>query len=353
MHLFGKNLQDVLWFHEGFMEADEEKMRSQKSVEKRYAQAPVRTECILCGEKLNGPQRFSRSSVTFIFCTRCGHINGNHLISSEFVISSYTSESGQEVSGIYNDLFTSGKMAEEYWQVVERIYQPKAEFLRDFLRSCGLLESEVGVLDAGCGPGHLVNAMLKAGFGRARGFDSFAPAVETARRIGMLSESVIRLSEPTNLLEELASCDEEVVSMMCVLVHLESPLAALTAMRENPNVRYTFQKLPLWSFATILEAATPGLNARVLGASHTHVFTHESLEWLERELGMTRVASWSFGADFLDLQRKILLQMISNGSSPELVSRAKTELTSVANDFQLVCDTKKLASEIHLVWEFD
>lgn len=353
MHLVGKNLQDVLWFHEGFMGADEEMMNIQKKVENLYAEAPSRVGCVLCGEKLTGLQRIERGNLGFISCTCCGHVNGEHLVTSDFVEFSYTSGSEKEKDApLYGKQFSSGKMATEYWQVVERVYQPKADFLMQFLQSRGAMDYQAGVLDAGCGPGHFLNALIKAGFGRVRGFDSLGVAVEAAQQIGGLSESSVSLQSPDRLLTELATCDEQVVSMMCVLVHLESPLDALRAMRENPNVRYTFQKIPLWSFATILEAAIPNLHSRVLGGDHTNVFTHESLEWIEREMGMRRVASWSFGGDALDLQRKILLLMSRGGSSAEMVRRVEAELSPLLDGFQMVCDSNKMASEVHLIWEF-
>lgn len=353
MHLFGKDLQDVIWFHRELAEANQEMMQIQTEVEKLYSEAPPRDDCILCGETLAGPLKFEREYVVFVICSFCGHMNGNHLITPEFVASAYTTGSKKEqTDSLYGKQFSSGKMIAEYWQVVERIYQPKADFLLNFLQSRAHSVKQVGVLDAGCGPGHFVNALIQAGFGHVRGFDSLGVAVESAQRIGGLSESQVSLQDPDRLVEELAACDEQVVSMMCVLVHLESPLDALRAMRKNPNVRYTFQKIPLWSFATILEAAIPDLHSRVLGADHTNVFSHESLEWVENEMGMKRVASWSFGGDALDLQRKILLLMARRGGSPELVSRAESELASLLEGFQFACDTNKMASEIHLVWEF-
>jgi hypothetical protein len=137
------------------------------------------------------------------------------------------------------------------------------------------------------------------------------------------------------------------------LVHLESPIEALVAMKKNKNTRFTFQKIPMWSFATILESALPEYRARVLGSDHTNVFTEESLAWIEKSVGLRRVASWTFGGDYLDLQRKTIAGMKKNGSSQDLINRAADELSKISNDVQLAIDTNKLSSELHVIWEFE
>lgn len=355
MELFGKDISDVSWFHDGLMGQDSALLEVQRNTENEYLKSPVRQNCILCASNLEGNQRFERNQITYIFCSTCGHVNGNHLISSEFIASTYTasdpSATAQSDSGAYDNEFTSGKMAEEYWEVVERIYQPKSDFLASYLQSRGLAPKDVSVLDAGCGSGHFVNALKRSGFSSAKGFDSFAPAVLAAQQIGSLGESEVSLEKPENLLGLLAESDASVVAMMCVLVHLNSPLEAMRVMQKNEQTRFTFQKIPMWSFATILESALPNFRSRVLGSDHTNVFTEESLAWMEAELGLRRVASWRFGGDYLDLQRKILISMKQNSSSQELLDRTSAELDSIANEIQLVFDRNAMASELHVIWE--
>jgi hypothetical protein len=206
-------------------------------------------------------------------------------------------------------------------------------------------------LDAGCGSGHFVNALKKSGFCEPKGFDSFAPAVLAAHQIGALGTGEVSLENPESLLAQLSSTDASVVSMMCVLVHLDSPIDAIRAMKNNPLTRFTFQKIPMWSLATMLEAAFPNFRSRVLGSDHTNVFTEESLAWMEAELGLRRVASWRFGGDYLDLERKVLIAMKQNSSSQELLDRTKAQLDTIANEVQLVFDKHSMASELHVIWE--
>jgi SAM-dependent methyltransferase len=281
-------------------------------------------------------------------------VNGNHEVSPDFIRATYTSSpTDPPKSSLYGKEFTTGKMAREYEDVVERIYSPKAQFLANFLKSQGIAVEGTSVLDVGCGSGHFVSALLKHGFSSAQGFDSFAPAIEAAQKIGNLNSRQVSVEAPENLMSILADSEASVVSMMCVLVHLESPTEALKAMRRNPKTKFTYQKIPVWSFATMLEAAFPGFRARVLGSDHSNIFSHESLLWIEKELGMKRVASWTFGGDWLDLQRRILLGMERSGASNELVNRANSRLSATSNEMQELLDRSHMASEIHLIWEFN
>lgn len=354
MDRFGKDLADLYWLHDDLQSNEELLLELQRSVESQYLNSPIRQRCVLCDTTLTGSADFIRNTISFIFCVICGHVNGNHEVSLDFIASTYTSvDQSSRNSSLYSKEFTTGKKVDEYWEVVERIDQPKARFLAEFVHSLGLRVGATAVLDVGCGSGHFVNALLREGFTLARGFDSFAPAIATAQTVGNLSNNQAYLEEPNELLGILAETEATVISMMCVLVHLDSPLAALRAMRDNPSIRFTYQKIPMWSFATILEAALPGFHARVLGSDHSNVFSHESLKWIEGELGLKRVASWTFGGDWLDLQKRILLGMQKNDSSDLLLKRASLSLGSIANDVQQIFDKNKLASELHLVWEFE
>lgn len=354
MHIFGKDNADLYWFHEDLLKNESELLELQKQVESQYLIAPMRRLCVLCGEQLKGGESFKRNSILFVFCEACGHVNGDHEVAPDFVNSMYTSSvSDSPQSSLYGKEFTTGKMAGDYWDVVDRIYSPKAQFLAEFLNSRSIAIEETSVLDVGCGSGHFVNALLKNGFTSARGFDSFALAIEAAQRIGNLNAEQAFVEDPNNLLTVLAQSEASIISMMCVLVHLDSPTEALKAMSKNPNTKFTYQKIPMWSFATMLEAAFPGFRARVLGSDHSNIFSHESLLWIEEELGMTRVASWTFGGDWLDLQRRVLIGMERSGSSAPLVSRVNTSLGSVANDVQQLIDRTYMSSEIHLIWEFN
>lgn len=355
MHLVGKPLGDVAWFHEDLATREEEYFARQVATECEYGRGPKRLDCILCKSPLTMKISYQRMDITFIRCDVCGHMNGSHLITDAFVAFAYEdldSEAQDASPTPYEVEFSSGRMADYYDDVVGRIYGPKVDFLVRGLSSVGIEPGSVRLLDAGCGSGHFVAAARDAGFCQSHGFDSLESAIVQARLHGHRSDTVWETGT-ADLINILRTAEYDLVSMMCVLPHLQDPCLALKAMRDNPNVRFTFQKLPMWSFATILESATPGLRARVLGTDHTHVFTLDSLSWLERNLGMKRIASWSFGSDALDLQRKLLVLMQDSQTTPGFRDWVIAQLQPMLEDIQLSVDVNGLSSEIHVLWQFD
>lgn len=353
-HRVGKNLSDVSWFQGNFVEQEEELLQLQEVSERNYADGPLRDVCILCGSLLSGEIFFERGKIAYIFCTNCGHVNGNRLLSKGFMDATYkaSDSNDEEVESIYCGEFTRGKMALEYREVVERIYRPKSDFLMEYLLSQNVSIENLEILDFGCGSGHFMNALIDSGFSRVSGVDSYGPAVSAGLSIGGLEPSQIAEVDLEGTMDILRNTKADLVSMMCVLVHLESITASIAAMFENKSVRYSYQKIPMWSFATILESAFPAFSARVLGSDHTNVFTRESLGWLEKRFGLSRVASWTFGGDVLDLERKVLVALGNSKASEGYVARVKSDLEFLANPLQHIIDSNSLSSEVHLIWEF-
>lgn len=353
-HRVGKDLSDVSWFHGDFVAQEASLRQMQEISEGNYAKGPRRDVCILCGSLLSGEIFFERGKLAYIFCANCGHVNGNRLLSKSFMQATYkgAESDDEEAESVYCGEFTSGKMALEYREVVERIYRPKSDFLMEYLLSQNVSIEDLAILDFGCGSGHFMNALSDSGFNRVSGVDSYGPAVSAGISIGRLEPSQIAEVELEDALDTLRNTKADLVSMMCVLVHLESITDAVAAMYANKSVRYSYQKIPMWSFATILESAFPEFRARVLGSDHTNVFTSESLSWLENRFGLSRVASWTFGGDVLDLQRKVLAALGGGQASEGFVTRVQSDLESLANPVQRVIDSHSLSSEIHLIWEF-
>lgn len=260
------------------MSREGEYLERQHAIELVYTSGEERRGCIIRGSTLPGAIRYSRGAVDYSLCGTCGHLNGMHLISDEFNEYAYGDVSDRAVpadSRPYTKEFSSEKMEEEFNEVVDRIYAPKAAFLTEVLtqRTFGN-PTDLRVVDFGCGSGHFVEALMKAEFQRVQGVDSLPEAVSQASTHGLGDH--VSLVHVANAETYLQNCGADVISMMCVLPHLQEPIRALQTMRAG-GVRWTFQKLPMWSFGTLLEAAFPDLRSRVLGMDHTHVFTWDSL----------------------------------------------------------------------------
>lgn len=334
---FSKPLAAVQWFQGGAVRLEADLYARQNNVELALASAPHRNFCLLCETQQGWSDGFSRNGLLYAFCQNCGHVNIDKMPDEDFFIATY----GSNCSPVYSEEFTSGRMMEDYWDVVDTIYVPKAQFLADVLDADGA--GDVPILDFGCGSGHFMQALLKVGFSAVEGVETMPKAVAAASEAG-LADSV-RLVQPDEYLEVLGSTRARVVSMMCVLPHLPDPVAALRRLSRNQSVKHTYQKIPMWSVATMIEAATPHRRARVLGQDHTNVFTQASLNWLENEIPMTLRGEWWFGQDILDLVRRAAVAG-SEGFGEKILKGVSPALDLIQSSI----DQARLSSELHAVW---
>jgi hypothetical protein len=67
----------------------------------------------------------------------------------------------------------------------------------------------------------------------------------------------------------------------------------------------------LLSLACVIEIVFPDVYARHIGGGggHTHLFTWNSIEWIFNKYGFSIFSKWSFGTDFMDLYRSIIVML--------------------------------------------
>jgi SAM-dependent methyltransferase len=344
----GKTLGDVSWFHDSFENQEKEYIERQLCTEKNYLSGQPRKVCILCREEMSDNSSFFLRDVKYARCSSCGHINGMHDISTTFLEFAYTQENPVDSTKTYAREFTEGKMSQDFFEVVNRIYLPKAQFLQEALKaSIGKNNNVLKVLDFGCGSGHFVSALNLSGFTQVIGVDSLAIAVDEANKHGLGDKvKLVGIDSEYSLLK---NSKLDVVTMMCVLPHLENPTKAIESMLEG-GVRYTFQKVPMWSIGCILNVSFPAHRSRVIGADHTNLFTWESIQWLEKKYSLKRIGSWSFGSDALDLMRHIR-RSLTESASPDFISWTTEYIERVLEPVQESIDLCDLSSELHVVWE--
>jgi hypothetical protein len=312
--------------------------------EKSYRASPIRSKCVVCETQL-GPADFSRNSIDYILCSVCGHINGNHELSDKLADSTYDSQTTESMK--YDELYIMPK--EKYLKTVSKIYLPKAEFVKE---SLAFLPDVLNlqILDFGTGSGHMVQALRDAGFRSVKGIDPMQSTVNFGNIVmGVNGLSKVAIRDSIKFLEQTSS---ELISMICTLPHVTNQNKVLLAMSKNPNIRYTFQKLPMFSLGAMLDITSPNTNSRVLAGTHNHLYTEKSLEFMEKLYGLNRISEWRFGSDILDLYRNIFIKLTRAESSMEFKSCFSSSFLSMIDELQLVVDTSKFASEIHVLWEF-
>ena len=90
---------------------------------------------------------------------------------------------------------------------------------------------------------------------------------------------------------------------------------------------------------------------RLLGGSHTHLFSKESISYLKKKYKFKIIGEWWFGTEFVDLYRSLLVSNKSrNKETLKIYSKQISEIfMKNADALQSVFDRKKLSSGVHLV----
>ena len=107
-----------------------------------------------------------------------------------------------------------------------------------------------------------------------------------------------------------------------------------------------FINVPLFSFRALVENAFINNERKLLGGSHTHLYTKESLEYLFKKNNLKIIGEWWYGLDFVDLGtnlKKIIKFEKKNVNSYEKF------FGNLLDNFQSILDKNKLSSEVHYV----
>ena len=205
-------------------------------------------------------------------------------------------------------------------------------------------------LDFGTGSGHMVKALQDLEIPNVVGVDPMQTTVDCGIDMGV--KGLIRVGIQDSI-PYLQSTTAAVVCMICTLPHVSDHNGTLEAMIQNSNIKYTFQKLPMFSLASMLDIVHPEMNSRVISGSHTHAYTNSSLEYMEEKYGLTRIAEWRFGSDIVDLYRNLQIGINKSGFSKKFTLKLQDAIYPIIDRLQLVLDDGEFASESHILWKFN
>ena len=306
-----------------------------------YAEQPKRERCKNCDAPLHG-LTFEKLKVQYVLCDNCGHLNGAHEDTNAFCASVYTDQRGAAYAQTY-----SSKDKEAFDRRVEAIYQPKAQFLNEVLQALGEDVARLNYADFGAGSGYFVAALLNAAGSEVIGYEVSEQQLDLARQMVPDGNFVHHaLNDATQIARTVQA---QVVSMIGVLEHLQGPREVLHAICSNPTVRYVYISVPMFSLTVYLEAASPEVFHRQLGAGHTHLYTDSSLDWMCKEFGLERVGEWWFGTDIVDLFRHVFVKLEKSNGAKDLADHWYRILPDSIDAMQLQLDQRRQSSEVHLV----
>lgn len=336
---YGKSSEGILNVRQSFFDENEGSLRLVKSQASIYVAQPRRLRCKLCAGRLPDAPDFTKLSIPYASCPCCGQLNGLHEDTDAFCRAVYLDAS-------YATYYGSGD-AERYRYRTDAIYRPKVDFLAEALAADGHALTELSYADFGSGSGYMVAALLAAGADRTVGVEVSPHQVAYAKQ--MVANDRFRLIDIADTTVTVRNLDAEVVTIIGVLEHLQDQRAVLQALRENLRIKYVLLCVPLYGLCVFLEMAFPHIHPRHLIADHTHLFTEQSLRWMEQAYGFSRRAEWWFGSDMLDLYRQVLVSLSREPGTSEMGEEWTRRMRPLIDPMQLAIDKQKLASEVHLV----
>lgn len=323
---FSKESGHLLEIKEDFFLENKKLLDEAISINKFYISQKKRRYCKNCGEKIK-QQDFVSFGVSYNICEKCGHVNGMYEDSEKFVRYLYAEDHGDNYKEAY---------LKNYEKRVDSIYLPKVDFLSE------VIGDNYSVRDVGCGGGHFVRACEIRGI-KAEGIDTSQSLIELGK--SKLHTNTLELGN-TKSFEDYIENATSVVSMIGVLEHLRTPNKAIEAFKHS-KAKYLYISVPLFGLSVFIEHVFPNVFPRHLRGSHTHLYTRESIKYLEKVHDLKIVGEWWFGLDFMDLYRSISAQ---TSGTERFTKILKSILGNNIDELQHVLDKNKVCSEVHLIF---
>jgi len=324
---FSKKNTDIITIKKNFFFSNKKNLEERVRINKLYLKQPKRKLCKNCNLKL-GKAVFKSFGVNYTICKRCCHLNGLNLETKFFLNNLYATDKGKNYYKNYSNQFN---------QRVKNIYVPKVNFLKQ------VIKEKINLLDIGSGAGHFLKAC------EIKHIDAIG--LEPSKLMTNIAKNKLKKNKIINISldeihEKIASSNENVLSLIGVLEHLEQPTKLLKSFKKS-KIKYLYLSLPLFSLSSLIENSFPKVFPRHLSGAHTHLYTYESIIYFAKQFNFQIKGEWWFGSDFLDFYRSLLNSENRNTKIYKQVLD-KYFLKNI-DSFQNILDKKKISSEVHLI----
>lgn len=341
---FGKSSDALLNLKSDFFENNDQLKDYLTQIANHYRVQPARRLCKICSHELSKDETgFEKNDIPYYFCKKCNHLNGNYEDTDNFCSFVYTEQGGESYAANYQS-----QDREKYSNRVNNIYLPKALFLQESLEAHEPDPLSLAIADLGAGSGYFVSALRQAGFKDAMGFEVSETQVTLANH--MIGNNAVHQHDMEAIFDIIKNTQTPIVSMIGVLEHLQQPMQVLKQIQNNANIRYIYLSVPLFSFCVYLEMLFPEVMPRHLAGGHTHLFTDDSLKWIESAYQFERISAWWFGTDMVDLFRNVSVMLHKKSALTGMTDYWQNSMKSLLDPMQLVLDQQRQSSEVHLLW---
>ncbi len=331
---FGKPFGNLNSMKRNFFENNDGMLAMADEMAGVLSMQPKRTHCKICKSPLSEPLFYSHG-LGYIECATCGHLNSEYEDTDVFASKVYVEDD-------YSKNYSSSDR-EEYEKRIISIYVPKAEFLKESLQKEGV--ENIQILDIGAGCGYFVAAARRLGM-RSLGVELSENQVNYGN--AMAEEEILTHVGLTDSIGYIRNTDANVISAIGVLEHLIHLDENLSAVRDNPNIRYLYASVPMFSFSTAFEAANQHCYNRHTGGTHTHLFSNRSVAYMAESIGFEVAYEWRFGSDINDLYRFLTVSMAKNDNEA-FAAYFSDRFVPLMDKLQLILDESEFSSELHFI----
>ena len=344
---YGKSSKEILKLKKNYTKKNDYLVDQSKFEINLYRKQPLRKKCKNCNLNLNG-NSYIKLNIKYILCKNCNHLNGQFKDTENFCNSIYNGARGKSFGKeIYSSL-----TRKNYNKRSNEVYYPKAKFLIDNLSKQNKNYKKLSYCDFGAGSGYFLSCLRKLGIQNVKGLEVSSSQVALGNK--MNAKNIIKEIDLNDYLSLIKKLDCDVLSMLGVLEHLEKPHEFLKLLSKNKKIKYLYISVPTFSITSFLEIVFPKVLSRVLpGAGfggHTHLYSEESLKWIEKKFKFKEVSSWWFGTDMVDLHRSITV-MLKKTKNDKFINQWDKMFIPLIDKLQLEIDKKHNSSEVHILFK--
>ena len=331
---YSKSLGDLAKEESIRIDNEEALFLKQNKANLRLAKAPDRKHCVLCASQLTG-EEFLHRKVPFISCKTCGHIQTKAQPPIGFPDEI---DKKEPFTKIYPKL-----EKREFEDRKRRIYLPKLHWILSALERSGYDRSEllrISWMELGSGDGTFLSSLQDTGVTDFIGFEREEALVDRSRSVVGLEK--VRLSKES-VGEIIRKNPAELICSFFVFEHLEDLAEVTSKLASSPAGTILCFSVPVYGFSCILENAFPDRYARNMdAATHTQLFTDESIDYFLDASGFSKIAEWLFGQDANDIVRLLSTSKLPENPNTKILTECRETL-------QIFFDRNRLSDQRHLI----
>ena len=314
-----------------------EKHQIQIEISRVLRDAPPRESCIVCQTKLQGSE-FVHRSIPFIRCNKCGHIQTKGLPPAGYPY--------YEKNSSFHDIYPNLN-AKEYQSRIERIYQPKLDWIHSILKD-RFTKEELRLkkwTELGCGAGYFLSCLASNKYKKITGFDMDPGLV---KKTDAMTPDYVKVYHG-DLHKTVSNCSADVYVAFFVLEHVLDPFKFYQQLSHLPSNTIFIFSVPLFGISSMLEGVFDHLYARCLDTVfHTQIYTEKSIEYALNIADFEQIGQWVFGQDAEDFSRFILSSLRDNYPD-DLFEEASTTLLDLQDPLQQLFDVNHLSDQRHII----